>query len=279
MKEFLKTKTFIVLLCVALVLTIVPSVLYSMGLSSVLKSAANVVIMPFQKAFNYAADALDGFVSYFTEFDRLAEENESLRAELEELREKSYDAAEIENEYKWLTEYLELKREHTDFIMTSANVTGRESGNYMTVFTLDRGSAHGINVGMPVITADGVVGYVAEVGVNWSKVKTLLESTVSIGVYVERSGEIGLVTSDYIMSRENICEMKYLPDDADVKIGDRVLTSGYGTVYPRGLVLGYVSDIKHDDYSQSTVAYITPTAELSDLMKVMIITDYEIYME
>lgn len=279
MKEFFKTKTFIVLLCTALVLTIVPSVLSAMGLSSYMKSAVNIAVMPFQKAFNYVADAIDGFASYFTEFDRLAEENENLKAELEELREKSYDAVEMENDYKWLSEYLELKREHTDFIMTPANITGRESGNYMTVFTLDRGTAHGIKTGMPVITSDGVVGYIAEVGVNWSKVKTLLEATVSIGVYVERSGEIGLVTSDYVMSRENICEMKYLSDDADVEIGDRVLTSGYGTVYPRGLVLGYVSDIKHDDYSQSTIAYITPSAELSDLMRVMIITDYEIYME
>lgn len=279
MRPFLKNKFFITAVIIAVLAALVPTVLSAAGAHMPLRNFTNVLLTPLQKGFNYITDAIDGFSSYFTEFDELVAENAALKQENAALRDRLYHAEEIENLNEWLATFLEMKRAHTDFHLSPAKITGRESGNYMTVFTVDQGSAHGITKGMPVVSAEGVIGYVAEVGLTWSKVTTLLESAASIGAYVERTGELGLVEGSFSLAAEGLCEITYLHADSDVKVGDRILTTGYGSVYPRDLVIGYVTEILSDEYSRTITARISPAVSLSDLHQVMIITEYETVTE
>ncbi len=280
MRDFLKSKFFAVLVIITLFATIVPSVLYAMGVGNYAHNMINQVLMPFQKGFDSITDSLDAYTSYFTEFDRIVEENNQLRDRINELEDQIYSAKEIEGMNEWLFDYLELKREHTDYVFEPANITSNGSGNYMTVFTLDRGKNHKVEVDMPVVTSEGIVGYIVEAGSDWSKAVTFLEASASIGAYVERTGELCVVEGDYSLSDEGICRLNYLTEESDIEVGDRILSSGYGSVYPRGLVIGHVSKIERNEYSRSIVAYITPAADLTtDLAKLMIITDYETYSE
>lgn len=279
MRDFLKSRFFVVTAIITLILVAVPTLLSTFGGSNVLRSAVNTLMMPLQKGFNYITDALDGYASYFTEFDELVAENIQLKAELAELSDRLYTAQETETLNAWLVQFLEMKRAHTDFTFAAASVTGRESGNYMTVFTIDQGSAHGITVGMPVVTSDGVVGCVEEVGLSWAKVRTLIESASSIGACVERTGEDGLITGSFTLAKEGLCRLTYLNAESDVRVGDRIITSGYGSVYPRGLVIGVVTEIVPDAYSRTLTATVRPAASPIDLDRVMIITSYEIVTE
>lgn len=279
MMDFFKSRFFIVALIIALALVIVPSVLNAMGQGVWVRNAVNTALIPAQKLFGYVTSGFDGFVSYFTEYDRLKEENAALKAEISELKDKVWSAEELVDMNNWLYRYLELKREHVDYSLLPANIVGREAGNYMTVFTMDRGSSHGVAVDMPVVDADGVVGYIAEVGSGWCKAVSILETASAIGAYVERSGELGLIEGDFDLAAEGVCEMRYLPADADVAVGDRVLSSGLGSVYPRGLVIGEVIEVYVDKYSQSKIARVKPAADMSELTKVMIITGYDEYTE
>ena len=140
---------------VTLLVTIVPTVLHSMGISFAPRNLVGTLLTPMQKVFNYAAEGFDGIAAYFYKFDDLKEENEMLRERVAELEAQIYDAAELEEMYKWQSEFLELKRRRTDFKFLAASVTGRESGNYSRVLTLDVGSGAGVEIGMPVITAEG----------------------------------------------------------------------------------------------------------------------------
>lgn len=279
MKDFFKSRFFMILALVLAVMIIVPSIITAMGAGSFVKSALNTVTTPIQKLFNYSADALSGFASYFTEFDRIADENEELRNRIAELNDKVAKAEETEEMNNWLYNYLELKREHPDYKFATADVTGREAGNYMTVFTLDKGSAHGIEKNMPAVTDYGVVGYVTEVGVNWCKVVTLLESGTAVGAYVERTGEVGVVEGDFALSKEGLCKMVYISAGSDIREGDRIFTSGYGSVYPRGLTVGTVKEVVPDPNSQTLIAYIEPAEKMQDIKKLMIITDYEVTLD
>ena len=279
MKSFFRSKFFTITVIVALCLVIVPSVFYSMGIGGVLKDAVNVVFSPVQKVFNYCTDAIDGFVSFFTEFDRISEENRALREEIASLKDRISRAEETEEMNEWLYDYLELKREHTDYKFVPATVTGGEGGNYMTVFLLDKGYAQGVRKDMPVVTDSGIVGYICEVGTTWSKAVTILEAGGAVGAYVERSGEQGVIEGNFELSEKGVCKMSYLSADADIQVGDRIVSSGYGSVYPRGLVIGTVESVEKDSVSRSLLVTVRPTADLSEIEKLMIITEYETYTE
>lgn len=276
MKKFFKNKFFYIMTVITLLVTIVPTVFYSMGLTFVFRNAVGVVLTPMQKAFNAAAEAMDGFAAYFYRFDELVEENVELKERIAELEAQIYDARELEDAYGWLSDFLDLKMQHTDFTMMPAAVTGRESGNYSSVLTLDVGSGAGIRLNMPVITSIGIVGRVTEVGYNWCKVTTIVEAQSAVGAMIERTDEVGIVEGKFELSAEGLCEMNYLPVDADVEVGARVLSSGYGSVYPRGLVIGYVEEVGINPYTRGLDVKVRCAVDFSALTDVMIITDYAV---
>lgn len=279
MSRFFKSRFFIVALLCAIVLTIVPSVLSFMGLGGQVRNALGTVATPFRYVFSTVSDAAVGFVKYFKEFDDIKAENRILKDKVADLESRIDAAKAIEEENEWLYSYLGLRREHIDYEFEAARVIGREAGNYMTVLTLNRGTMHGIETNMPVVTEKGIVGYVSEVGASWCKVVTILETASSVGAYVDRSGELGLVEGVYELRDKGICQMSYLPSDADIKVGDLVYSSGIGSFYPRGLLIGKVIELTPDEFSRNLIASIEPAADLSDIRNAMIIKSFTAYTE
>ena len=277
--EFFKNKFFIITLVVALLLSIVPTVLCAMGQGSYVRKALQTAAQPFSWAFTKIGEGLSGFSVYFQKLSDLQKAHAELRAQLDDYRDRIYNAKMLEEENKWLSDYLGLKKEHSDFLFEEASVIGRESGNYSTVYTLSKGTMHDIKVNMPVITEDGVVGYVTEVGPTWCRAVSIIETASAVGAYIERSGELGLIEGSYELRFEGKCRMIRLPADADVHEGDRVLTSGLGSIYPRGLFVGEVVSVDADPYSRTLTAVVQPKVDYSSLVKVMIIKDYTIYSE
>lgn len=277
MSKFFKSRFFIIALLVSVVLTVVPSVLSFMGLQSYVRNAVNTVATPFRYCITKVSDSIEGFILYFRRFDDLNAENKILKDKIKELQGQLYEAELAKEENEWLYNYLGMKREHMDYELEGATVVGRESGNYMTILTLNRGTMHGIAVDMPVITDDGIVGYVGEVGLTWCKVITILETASSVGAYVERSGELGLVEGVYELKGNGVCRMSYLVSDADIKVGDKIVSSGIGSIYPRGLIIGTVSALVPDEISRELVATIEPAADFSDLVDVMILKGFVAY--
>ena len=251
MKQFFKNKFFYIITVITLLVAIVPTVMYSMGVTPILRNAVGVVLTPLQKLFNYAAEAVDGFAAYFYKFDELAEENERLKEQVKELQGQIYDASELEKMYEWMTDFIEVKIPHTDYKFLAATVTGHESGNYSKVLNLDVGSSSGVRLNMPVITSEGIVGRITEVGLNWSKVTTIVEANSSVGAYVERTNDAGVCVGKFELSSGGLCELNYLPADSDVQVGDRILSTGFGSVYPRGLVVGYVESVEANPYTRA----------------------------
>lgn len=279
MGRFFKSRFFVVTVIIALIVVIVPSVLSAMGLSSYVRGALGMIASPFQAAFTYVTDAVTGFGDYFTALEELAAENEELRQQLEAVNDQLYNASLLEEENEWMRDYLGLKRLHIDYQFAEATIIGREAGSQLTVFTLNRGSLHGIAVNMPVLVDDGVVGAVVEVGPTWCRVETMLETASALGAYVERSAQSGVVSGSFSLASEGKCVMEYLDAEADIRVGDRILTSGVGSIYPAGLLIGEVTAIVPDPYSRGLKAEITPSVDLSSLSRVMILTGFDTYSD
>lgn len=274
-----KNKFFIIALSVAIFFVIFVSVLSLMGQTGAIKNALNTASMPFRYVGVKISDAFDSFMNYFESIDSLIEENESLRNEIDRLESELADNQATKDENARLREYLEVKKTYPDYKLLDALIVGREGDNTTTFLTLDRGTMDGVDVGMPVIVSGGLVGSVCEAGSNWCRVRVITESSAGTGAFVSRSGEIGVVSGDVSLGINNQCVLKYLPENADVTVGDLVYTSGQGSVYPRGLLIGRVSGVDVDEFSRQKTARIDAAVDADDLRYVMIVTDFSVYTE
>ena len=255
-----------------------------MGWGSLLRDVGAVVIYPFQWVGNAVGNGVSGFFSYFADVKELKEEADSLRAENESLQSQLLDAEIMADENSWLYRYLSMKEEHSDYSLCAASVISSSSsagvgGKYVTEITLNRGSSSGIEVGMPVATSLGLVGVVVEVRLNHCRVSTILDTTVSVGAVTTRASENGLCEGDYAYVHEGSALLRGLPEEADVEVGDIVITSGRGSVYPYGIPIGRVVEVKSNAYVRTTEAVVTPFIDFSDLNQVVILTDYVHYVD
>lgn len=271
---FLKSKFFIVLVMIAIVLIILPTVLTAFGAGAIVREAIGTLAVPFQWCFTKACDAFDGFRGYFTDYNRLVKENESLKEENARLSESIGHAMAEKDENEWLKSYLALDGTLYDFEMKSATVIATEATNYTTVYTLNCGSLSGVKEKMPVICGTSLVGYVSEVGAVRCKVTPITDSTSSVAAYIERTGASGLLEGDFSLRADGLCKLTGIKENADIEIGDTVVTSGIGSVYPAGIYIGTVSEIESDPYSRTQTATVKPAAEFDSLSHVMIILSY-----
>ncbi len=276
MRKFFKSKFFIMTVFVALFLGVGLSLLSSMGYASSLRSGVNYVFSPVQRIFDKIGRGIDGYASYFTDYERLKKENEELKARLGELEDKMYDAEALQNDNDFYKQYLEIKSEHLDFVFEDAYVIGRESGSWATLYSLNKGTDSGIEADKPIVSSDGcLIGCIIEAGSNWAKASSILNSSSSVGVCVERNGTSGIVSGDYSLRNDGLVKMEYLENDADIRVGDRIVTSGLGSIYPKGLVVGVVQSIEYDNNLHTKYAIVKPSFsnELPD--RVMVITGFE----
>ncbi len=270
-----KNKFFIVCLCIAVAFAAFTSTLSIMGYTSLTRNILGTLTAPIRYCVTAVADAIEGYSRYFTSIDTLIKENEALKEENAALDDQIKRAELLEAENRRLREYLNMRIEHPSFSLEEARIISREAGNYMTVLTLNRGTLHGVDVNMPVIVKEGIVGCVSEVGLNWCKVSTVLESTRAIGAYVERSGEVGQVNGEFQIRNDGYCSFSNGQADADVVVGDRILSVGVNSLYPADMVIGEVVAVGVNEYNRTVLATVEPAVDLSSLEWVMIVTGYE----
>jgi len=283
-RTFFKRHRFLMKLCVvALALALFCGVFAVMGWGALLHRVGGTVIYPFQWVFSKVEDGISGFVSYFEDVDKLKNEIEALEKENESLKAEIQDAEIILQEQYWLYEYLSMKQEHEDYHMCAASVIAQGgqvgSGVYATLLTLNKGSAHGIKVGMPVVTISGLVGMVTEVGINQCYVQTILSTSSSVGALLVSTREQGLLEGNFSCLYDGNAMMKYLAEDAEITENDVIITSGQGSVYPYGIPVGRVGDVKVNPYSRTQEITVSPFVDFSDLDEVIILTSYLRYTE
>lgn len=202
----------------------------------------------------------------WSELDELKKENDGLRAE-----QARY--SEILAENIRLRSLLSFKQGYTQYSLTGASVISRDYGGWTHTMVIDRGADSGLKKYMPVIVPTGLVGFVSEVYQNSARVQLLLDPRTSVGGIVQRptSRVVAMVSGN----SGNPGELAFvnLPREADVIKGDTIVTSGYGGVYPKGLVVGTVEKVDVDAIGGTQVANIKPAADFSHMEEVFVIID------
>lgn len=234
----------------------------------------NTVVTPIQSAVSKVSDGIGGFVNYLFEMKDLNEENDRLTKQLAELNHNYKSAQDYKTENERLKEILDLKENNSiakDAI--ACNVIGWSSDNWYSYYTIDKGTAKGIQNKDVVICPSGLVGQVCEVGLNWAKVSTIIESSSSVGAKIVRSSDVAIVGGDYELERQGFCKMTFINKDAQIIVGDTVETSGLGESYPGGIALGKVKEIISDSAGVSQYAIIEPYADLKNLKQVLVLKE------
>ena len=232
------------------------------------------IMAPFRAAGTALTNTAEKYYSYMFRYEALAAENEALKEEIAQMEDVARQADSVSRENQRLRNLLDLKATHEDYELVDAYIIGWSSSDWEDTFTINRGTNAGIDENMCAITANGeVVGLVTEVGLNYAIVKTVLDSTLEISGTIATSGYNGMVKGGYISGNETLLQMNYLPSSSIIRNKDQVVTSG-STVYPRGLIMGYVVDAGYEETGVAKFALLDPAADISALEQVFIITEY-----
>ena len=278
MKDFLR-QNGVLLLVIALLASILIGIFTFMlsGEADPLSNIVNTIVSPVRGGVAAAADWVEGAYAYVFRRGELEDELDALRRQVGELQEKVRQGEEASRENEQLRDLLGLQARRRDFVFEAAKVTARSTANWESTLTLSKGSAAGIEAGDCVVTQTGVlVGVVAETGLNWSTVSTVIDTETEIGGIVTRTYSAGVLEGDFSLMNEGKLKLNYLPEGAQLVTGDEVLTSGRGEVFPSGLEVGRVEGVFTDPSGQTRYAVVTPSVALDSLIEVFVIKDFEI---
>lgn len=268
-------KGAVLLIAVTLVLAILIGVFAALSAgeqASVAESAVAGIASPGQTAVSGAGNWLLNLFGYFGNIKALRTENEALKQENVQLDRRLRDAQGLELENMELRAMLELEETEHELDLVAAAVIAKDPSNWYGTFTINRGSDHGLKEGQAVLTPEkALVGKISRVGSDWAEVLTILDPECGVGAMIERSKDAGVLEGDSSLRFQGRCRLGYLSRDADVQNGDYIATSGMGRVYPKGLLIGKVLEIKEDNVSMSKYAIIEPVVNFSKLNQLFVL--------
>lgn len=273
MRQLFNTKLKIIVI-VAVLLTAVLSVMAGLTNRSIPELLVQGVLTPFRAVGTSLTKTAERYYSYMFRYEALKAENDELKTQLAEMQDTLRKADATTRENTRLRNMMNLNESHDSYEEVDAYIIGWSSTDWSNTMTINRGSNAGIEENMVAITDNGeVVGLVTQVGTNFAVVKTVLDSTLEISATIADSGYNGMVSGGYIEGNEKYLQMDYLPSSSIIRNNDQVVTSG-STVYPRGLILGYVVDAGFKETGVAKYAVLKPAAEISSLEQIFILTNF-----
>jgi len=201
----------------------------------------------------------------------IRKENEELRNENALLRTQIVQLQEEQKDNDVLYSLLRVARERPESNYVAAMVIGRDANPFMRYVIIDQGSDSGLRHGMPVMTAQGLVGRVDAVTANAARVQLLTDPDSAVNVRLQDSQVdgmlVGSVTGDVTLDM--------VSQEAELRPGEIILTSGLGGTYPSNILVGQVASVRRRETALFQSASGQPGVDFSSLRAVLVITDFK----
>lgn len=237
------------------------------GSVSIVLEAVSIILRPSASAFHLTAVVAGAAHDAVRPRRYILKENATLRKEIAKLRAQNAALMEAAQENTRLRAALDLKRS-TDLNMISAEIISRKESSWFDTATIGRGRAAGIRKGWAVVgSGRWLIGQVLDTDQYSSRIIALTDSNSAIGAMVQRSRCNGILQGqggDYLT-------LSYLPKDADVKIGDVIISSGMGQMVPKGFIAGRVVKVVHNKSLGSTTALVRPSIRFDQVEHVFVV--------
>ncbi|WP_317854972.1 rod shape-determining protein MreC [Chakrabartyella piscis] len=239
--------------------------------ASLLENAIGFVVTPFQDL----TTGVESWVVSTTEASRerteLIAENEALSEQLALLQEENKRLSLYEAENETLSGLLDIAQRFPEYESVGATVIAKSTSIWYDTFTINKGSTSGVSGNMVLVAPKGVVGKVLESGATYAKAQSILDSNSAVPAMSLRTGDLGVVKGDYILGNEGLCKMEYINQEAEIIVGDEIITSHLSDIYPVGISIGQVIEIEADANGLTKYAIIQPFVDLQHLDTVLVI--------
>ena len=246
---------------------------FSDKVSGPFKVFANYTVIPLQQGINQIGGWLGDMSDNFETLQQLRTENEKLQEQIDTLTTENSNLQEERYELERLRELYQLDQNYSDYEKIAAHVIGKDSGNWFSTFTIDKGSDDGIAVDMNVMAGSGLVGIVVDVGPSWAKVRSIIDDSSNVSGMVLSTSDRCIVSGDLSLIDEGQIRFEQMENNENqVSVGDQIVTSYISDKYLQGILIGYVSEVTVDSNNLTRSGYITPAVNFKDLQEVLVIT-------
>lgn len=237
------------------------------------KVLANITVIPMQQGINQIGGWLTDMSENFETLEQVRKENEKLQARVDELVTENNNLQEEKYELERLQELYKLDQSYADYEKTAAHVIGKDSGNWFSTFTIDKGSSDGIKKDMNVMAGSGLVGIVTEVGPTWATVRSIIDDSSNVSGMVLSTSERCIVNGDLTLMNDGKIRFEQMENNEnEVAVGDQIVTSYISDKYLQGILIGYISEVNVDSNNLTRSGYITPVVDFKNLQEVLVIT-------
>lgn len=223
---------------------------------------------PFQKASTLVIKNVHGIFQQYIFLVRLQKENLMLKQKIAELERENNRLREEVLASGRLQSLLQFRDKNFPSSIP-AQVIGKDPSSWFKSITLNRGERDGVKKGMAVIASQGVVGQILKTSPNYSTVLLITDYNSAIDAITQRTRAKAIVEG----SGENQCQLKYLRRSEEVRVGDKVVTSGLTGSFPKGLMIGEIVKVEKSGEGVFQYAELVPCVDLTKLEEVLIITE------
>lgn len=236
-----------------------------------IEDAIGFVVTPFQDLTTGVGSWVDNTLAGKREQKEIIAENKKLKREVATLLEDNARLSLLDEENKKLTAILRIAQRYQNFDSFGVDIIAKNPGSWYDIFTLNKGKKSGVDANMVLAAPEGLVGKVLESGTTYAKGQSILDSRSSVPAMSLRTGDLGVVKGDYSLMHDGLCKMEYIDSEAEIMVGDEIVTSHLSDIYPPGLTIGKVKEVQNDPNGLTKYAIIEPAVDMKHLDTLLVI--------
>ncbi len=238
-----------------------------------LNTAVGYVIIPFEKGISSVGGWLSRRSEELVQIRSLLSENESLKAQIDELTIANTILQQERYELTTLRDLYQLDSQYEGYEKVGARIIAKDAGNWFHSFVIDKGEEDGISIDMNVIAGSGLVGRVVDVGPNWAKVTSIIADNSNVSGKVLATSDHLVVSGDLELYGSGVIKFEKLVDSADKVVeGDKIVTSNISDKYLPNILIGYINVLNVDANNITKSGQLTPAVDFEHLEEVLVIT-------
>ncbi len=243
---------------------------FNLSEPSVFHQVVTEVVAPVQEGLASSRKNLASLWDNYIAIVNTSKENSVLKKQISRLESDLSSMEEIRKENLRLKRLMSYTEEQS-YQKVMAQVVGWDSANEFKVIRLNKGTRHGIRTMAPVVTDQGLVGYVYRASENYADVLTILDQNNRVDIVVERTRTHGIVEGVFNFK----CALKYITRNEPVEVGDKLITAGVGGIYPKGVKVGMITDITKENFGMTLSIEVIPSVDFDKLEEVMVMIPLE----